>query len=283
MDGDSHDEGLRADLPVLLRRRQLLGLAGGISVASVLAACGLGSDEPQPLGTSSQAPSASPTTSESGTATPQPGATPVAEVPDETAGPFPGDGSNGPNVLDDSGIVRADIRSSFGTSTTVATGVPLTIRLTVRDAATGDALTGAAVYVWHCDSDGTYSIYGSGLEDENYLRGVQPSRRDRHRHLHVDLPRLLLRTLAAHPLRGVSQRSGAIESGPIVKTSQIALPRDASEAVYATSGYGSSLATLSGLSLAGDNVFGDDGGIHQIAVMSGDTAKGYTASLAIGV
>ena len=53
-----------------------------------------------------------------------------------------------------------------------------------------------------------------------------------------------------------------------MKTSQIALPRDASEAVYATKGYGSSLATLSGLSLAGDNVFGDDGGIHQIAVTS---------------
>jgi hypothetical protein len=37
------------------------------------------------------------------------------------------------------------------------------------------------------------------------------------------------------------------------------------------------------VSLAGDNVFGDDGGIHQIATMSGDAASGYTAALAIGV
>ncbi len=49
----------------------------------------------------------------------------VTEVPDETGGPYPGDGSNGVNVLDDSGIVRSDIRSSFGASTTTAEGVPL--------------------------------------------------------------------------------------------------------------------------------------------------------------
>ena len=36
-------------------------------------------------------------------------------------------------------------------------------------------------------------------------------------------------------------------------------------------------------SLAGDNVFGDDGGIHQIATMSGDASGGYTAALTIGV
>ena len=276
---DSHDEGLRSDLPVLLlRRRRLLGLAGGLSVAGALAACGLGPDDPPP-------PSASPSASGSSIDTPQSAAdaTPVQEVPDETAGPFPGDGSNGPNVLDDTGIVRADIRSSFGTSTTVATGVPLTIRLTVRDAASGDALTEAAVYAWHCDSKGGYSIYGSGLEDENYLRGVQPVDESgtatftsifpgcypgRWPHIHFEV----------YP-----SVSGAIDSGPIVKTSQIALPRDASEAVYATDGYGRSLANLSGLSLAGDGVFGDDGGIHQIATMSGSVAAGYTASLTIGV
>lgn len=43
-----------------------------------------------------------------------------AEIPDETAGPYPGDGSNGPNVLAESGIVRSDITSSFGSSTTKA-------------------------------------------------------------------------------------------------------------------------------------------------------------------
>jgi hypothetical protein len=77
--------------------------------------------------------------------------------------------------------------------------------------------------------------------------------------------------------------SDATSSGPIVKTSQIALPKEACEAVYATSGYEQSVANLSQVSLAGDNVFGDDGGIHQIATMSGDASSGYTAALTIGV
>jgi protocatechuate 3,4-dioxygenase beta subunit len=55
--------------------------------------------------------------------------------------------------------VRQDIRSSFGSSSTTAEGVPLTIKLTVKDLATSSALVGAAVYVWHCDRDGNYSMY----------------------------------------------------------------------------------------------------------------------------
>ena len=39
------------------------------------------------------------------------------EIPEETSGPYPGDGSNGANVLTQSGIVRSDITSSFGSST----------------------------------------------------------------------------------------------------------------------------------------------------------------------
>src|SRR5215467_12645955 len=51
-------------------------------------------------------------------------------IPSETAGPYPGDGSNGPNVLTQSGIVRSDIRASFGSSgTSVAAGTPLTVTL----------------------------------------------------------------------------------------------------------------------------------------------------------
>ena len=42
------------------------------------------------------------------------------ELPEETAGPYPGDGSNGANVLTESGVVRSDITSSFGSSTTKA-------------------------------------------------------------------------------------------------------------------------------------------------------------------
>jgi protocatechuate 3,4-dioxygenase beta subunit len=36
-------------------------------------------------------------------------------------------------------------------------------------------------------------------------------------------------------------------------------------------------------SLAGGMVFGDDGGIHQLATMSGDADSGYVAALTIAV
>jgi protocatechuate 3,4-dioxygenase beta subunit len=55
------------------------------------------------------------------------------EIPEETGGPFPGDGSNGVNVLTESGVVRSDIRSSFGSASGTVEGVQLTIKLKVYD------------------------------------------------------------------------------------------------------------------------------------------------------
>ena len=68
-----------------------------------------------------------------------------------------------------------------------------------------------------------------------------------------------------------------------MKTSQIALPEEANALVYATAGYEQSVRNASQVSLASDNVFSDDGGIHQIANMSGSASAGYAAALTIGV
>ncbi|KQM82640.1 intradiol ring-cleavage dioxygenase [Agromyces sp. Leaf222] len=281
--GDEIDEdhrGLVYDIRTLVDRRRALGIFGGVGLTALLAACS--ADPPE------QTASAAPRASASASATPSPSASaaasgPLDEVPDETGGPYPADGSNGVNVLDDSGIVRRDIRSSFGSSSTVAQGVPLTIALTVRDAATGSALVGAGVYLWHCDRDGGYSLYSNGLEGENYLRGVQQTDANgtvtftsiypacytgRWPHIHFEV---------------YSDVATAVASGPIVKTSQIALPEEANALVYATAGYEQSVRNMAQTSLASDNVFSDDGGIHQIANMSGSVAAGYAAALTIGV
>jgi protocatechuate 3,4-dioxygenase beta subunit len=61
------------------------------------------------------------------------------EIPEETAGPYPGDGSNGPDVLEESGIVRGDIRASFGDASRTAEGVPMTLELVIADLANGGA------------------------------------------------------------------------------------------------------------------------------------------------
>lgn len=277
---DEEDRGLVYDVRTLVNRRSALGLFGGVAVTTLLAACTPATLASGPTPSASGSGSATPTASPTATAA---AASPLAAVPDETAGPFPGDGSNGINVLDDSGIVRSDIRSSFGSSTTTAAGVPLTIKLTVREASTGNILTGAAVYLWHCDRDGNYSLYSDGLANENYLRGVQQvddtgtatfssiypgCYSGRWPHIHFEV------------YKGLAT---AVASGPIVKTSQIALPQETDALVYASAGYDSSVRNLSQVSLARDNVFGEDGGIHQIATMSGSATAGYTAALTIGV
>lgn len=81
-------------------------------------------------------------------------------LPDETSGPYPGDGSNGPNVLSLDGVVRRDIRASFGGPSGVAAGIPLEVTLSLVDAACVP-LAGYAIYLWHCDRDGNYSLYSA--------------------------------------------------------------------------------------------------------------------------
>ncbi|NNM44725.1 intradiol ring-cleavage dioxygenase [Knoellia koreensis] len=270
---DRHDRGLEYDVRTLLDRRRVLGVLGGLGAGAALAACGVGGDR-----ASSTSSSSTTTGSSSGSDTVD------TEVPDETAGPYPGDGSNGPDALAESGIVRSDITSSYGTSTTKAEGVPLTINLTVTDSAGGyAAMEGAAVYLWHCDRDGQYSLYSPGVEGENYLRGVQPTNASgtatftsifpaaysgRWPHIHFEV------------YQSVDE---ATSDGQIVKTSQIALPEAVCKQVYATSGYEQSVTNLAQTSLTRDMVFGDDGGIHQLATVTGDATSGYVANLTIGV
>jgi len=69
-----------------------------------------------------------------------------------------------------------------------------------------------------------------------------------------------------------------------VRTSQIALPQAACEAVHADSStYPSSASNLARTSLTRDSVFGEDGGISQLATVTGDAGSGLVANLTIGV
>ncbi|YCK82075.1 intradiol ring-cleavage dioxygenase [Arthrobacter sp. D3-18] len=287
----NHDRGLEFDLSTLLSRRRSLGVLLGAGTAAALAACTPGT------GGGSASPSSPATTTaaatEGTTAAASPSATSTVtrafaecgvEIPEETLGPYPGDGSNGPNALEASGVVRRDIRSSFGGSTTKAEGVPLTVTLTLLDNANGCApLAGAAVYAWHCDKDGKYSLYDSGLENENYLRGVQEADANgqltfstiypgayngRWPHIHFEVFESLGNTTAA---------------GQVLAVSQIALTETACKEVYASSGYESSARNFPKTTLTSDNVFGDDGGIYQLATVSGSVAGGYTAALNVTV
>jgi protocatechuate 3,4-dioxygenase beta subunit len=267
------DQGAAFDIRTLLSRRGVLGLAGVGLGAVVLAACvPVASGE----STSTPTPSSSPDVS---------GDDPISigEIPEETAGPYPGDGSNGPDVLEDAGIVRQDIRSSIDGGAT-ADGVPLTFELQVVDLANGgEPFAGVAVYAWHCTAQGEYSMYSSGLEDVTYLRGVQVADADgrvsftsvfpgcysgRWPHIHFEV----------YPDVG-----SITDSTAAIATSQLALPEAACTSVYAESVYDGSARNLSQITLASDNVFGDDSGAQQVAAVTGSVRDGYAATLVVGV
>ncbi len=257
-----HDLGLAHDLPRLMGRRRVLGLLAGAAGLAAVAACAPERGAP-PGGT---------TTVSSGTSA-------AGEIPEETAGPYPGDGSNGPNVLTESGVVRSDIRSSFGSLSGTAEGVPLTIELTVTDVA-GAALPGAAVYLWHCDRDGAYSLYD--VEDRNYLRGVQAAdAAGRVRFTSIFPAAYAGRWPHAH-FEVYPDLAAATTPDNALVTSQLALPEDVCAQVYATTGYERSVANLADVSLDGDNVFSDGWGT-QLATVTGTVTGGLTAALAVPV
>lgn len=187
-----------------------------------------------------------------------------------------------------SGVVRSDIRSSFGTSTTVAAGVPLTLTITLVNTNSGcAALSGYAIYIWHCNETGSYSLYSSGIQNENYLRGVQVTDANgqvtfttifpgaysgRYPHIHFEVYPSL---------------ATATKQGNAVLTSQFAMPRDIASAVYnATSGYSASIANLAAVTTSSDNVFGDNTAAQIAAMtptMAGSVAAGFTGTVTVGV
>jgi protocatechuate 3,4-dioxygenase beta subunit len=285
-----HDRGLEFDLSTLISRRSLGMFLGAGGAAAALAACtpgGPGSGGS--VGTSTSAATESAASSGAASTTASPSASPTltraiaecgVEIPAETAGPFPGDGSNGPNVLAASGVVRQDIASSFGTGSAKAGGVPLAFTLTLLDNANGCVpLVGAAVYAWHCDREGRYSLYDSGLANENYLRGVQEADANGQVTFNSIFPGAYSGRWPHIHFEVFESMSNATAAGQVLAVSQIALTKAACDDVYATPGYEDSVANMKRTTLQNDNVFRNDGGIYQLAAMTGSAATGYTAGL----
>ena len=297
MHPESHPHGLVHDLARMAqlaeRRRALRWLSLGAAAGAtpwMLASCGGGDDVTTATTTGSTTTTTTgATTTSSGTTTTTTPAT-CASTPAETAGPYPGDGTNSNssglvNVLTQTGIVRSDIRTSVNGMTGTAAGVPLTVTLQlVNINASCAPLNGYALYLWHCTRDGNYSLYSSGHTDQNYLRGVQTSDANgqvsfstifpgcysgRWPHIHFEI----YRSLAV-----------ATSGNNDILTSQLALPADVCSTVYANAtGYSASVGNLQRITLASDNVFGNDSGAVQIASVSGDATFGYTATIVVGI
>ncbi|HNJ97850.1 MAG TPA: hypothetical protein PLV13_06975 [Ilumatobacteraceae bacterium] len=258
---------MNPDTSVISRRRALSVLAGG--AGAFLAACSNSNSSTTGSSTAGSSTTASSSSADCPTV-----------VPEETAGPYPGDGSNGPDILSDPAVVRRDITTSFGSYTGTATGVPTTIELTLLDASTCAPMQGAAVYLWHADKDGHYSMYTA--PEANYLRGVGEADANgvvafdsiwpgcydgRWPHVHFEVYPSVADALAAQNR---------------ITTSQIALPEADCQAVYTADGYETSATNLTHTSLSTDIVF-RDGWDQELGTAAGSNDDGWTVALTISV
>lgn len=291
---DEHDHGLQHDLEVIAKRmrerRRVLGWIASSGAFAMLASCGGGGSSSS--GSSSSGAVASSSSSSGTTTTTTTSGSCIAD-PEETQGPYPADGSNSvngtvSNVLSESGIVRSDITSSFGSYTGTAEGVPLQLTLTLVDVNNScEPLEGYAIYLWHCNRSGEYSLYSSDVQDENYLRGVQVTDSNgqvtftsiypacysgRYPHIHFEIyPSLATATSYTNK----------------VLTSQMAMPRDVCSTVYSSAtGYSASVSNLAAVTISSDNVFGDNTSAQiaaQTPSLSGSVSAGYTGTITIGL
>jgi protocatechuate 3,4-dioxygenase beta subunit len=203
-------------------------------------------------------------------------------IPPETGGPFPGDGSNGANVLTEKGVVRRDIRGSFGSATGRPAGIDTLVTFSLTTKKSCAPLVGAAFYAWHCDADGNYSMYTPGTEEENFLRGVQVSDSKGQVTFLTTFPGAYQGRWPHIHFEVYSNLDATTSADNVIATSQLAFPAAACTTAYAAKGYEASRQNFAGTSIERDGIFRDSWKA-QTAVTKGSVAKGFTAMLNVTV
>ena len=99
------------------------------------------------------------------------------------------------------------------------------------------------------------------------------------RHLVVGL---IMAAALALPAAASAQSGHFVTGGAKLRTSQLAIPQDICETVYATDGYEQSVSNLAQTSLDTDMVF-SDGYKSQLATVSGGVDDGIALKLNVGV
>ncbi|MBL4811120.1 MAG: hypothetical protein JKX69_01895 [Rhodobacteraceae bacterium] len=254
----SHDLGLANDMPRMIGRRRLLTLLSGIGLTAASGLPALAAE--------------------------------CVALPWETAGPYPGDGTNSKsgqivNVLTEEGVIREDLRTSFGSLTPVADGLRLDLELTFVDADGCGPLEDHAIYLWHCDTTGKYSLYDT--VNANYLRGVGITDAEGKVRFTTIVPGCYDGRWPHFHFEVFSNIEAAISGEASVLTAQIALPEETCAAVYATDNrYPNGTRNLSRITIASDNVFADNTAAQieqQMLKMTGDPQNGYQGELSLPV
>lgn len=251
--------------PKQFTRRQAIeaSILGAIGMGALIS-CGGGGDS----GSSNSTTTSTGTTTTTTTTTGSTGS--CALIPTETGGPYP---------LWDT-IAQAAVYQREDITENTQTGVPLTLTLTLVNVNNScAAISGAMVYIWHCNKDGEYSGYSSTQNGnhagETWLRGVQTTDSSgqvtfttiypgwytgRVTHIH-------LRAYMGNDLEVTTQMAFADSINTTVYNS----------ALYSAHGQNTSVATNSA-----DQVF-SDGTTYQLLTITGNTTSGYVGTLEIGI
>ena len=288
MDGKSMPSKLSRlsiDMQTLAERRVVLGWLGAASASSLIAGCNSGTSPTSVIPSGTGGGSGGGSGGGGGS-----NGLCVAD-PVETNGPYPSDGSNQANgmvsnVLRQTGVIRRDLRNSFGAYTGTASGVELRLTITVVDVNNGcSPLEGYFVYLWHCDAVGQYSIYN--IPTENYLRGAGISDSNGVVEFTTIVP-------GCYPTRYPHTHFEVFESETTAThydnrllVSQMVIPETVTKEVYDNaSGYGQSASHLSNLSIVTDGEFSDNTS-EEIAMqtpeITGSINNGYTGTVKIGL
>lgn len=269
-DRHDHDLGFAHDLPRMLGRRRVLLAFGGLGVVAAGAFAFRGKA--------------------AATGTAADGSVCVAD-PAETGGPFPADGTNAKsgqtvNALTQQGVIRTDLRNSFGDFTAIAQGIELALELRLIDVTNAcRPLAGHALYLWHCDAAGKYSLYDT--TDRNYLRGVGISDQNGVVRFTTILPGCYDGRWPHMHFEVFRSAAAAVSGRAALLTSQFAMPEADCAAVYAAdSRYTNATRNLGRVTLAGDNVFGDNSEAEiatQTPTLAGSPGAGYTGRAVIGL
>lgn len=272
---DDHDLGLPHDLGNLLSRRAALTLLGSTAAAG-LAGCDMlpftGRAEAEVIGRSAD------------------GSECVVH-PRETAGPFPADGSNRAhgtlaNVLRDSGIVREDMRGNLGNAGKPADGVALKLTVMLVDVERAcSPLKDHAIYLWHCDAAGKYSIYE--LREATYLRAVGVSDAQGRATFTTIVPGCYMGRFPHIHVEVYPSLGKATDYRNRILTSQLAIPADVCKAVYDRApAYKPSIAAFARSPLERDGIFMDNTPKElaaQTLSMTREADGSYRGSITIGL
>lgn len=257
-DHHAHDLGFAHDLPRMIGRRRLLALMGGMGLVGLAGG-----------------PAA---------------ALECVALPWETAGPYPADGSNVKNgqvvnALTQQGVIRQDLRTSFGSLTRVADGLQLDLELTLVNADGCTPLEGHAIYLWHCDTTGNYSLYD--IIDANFLRGVGVADAEGKVRFTTIFPGCYDGRWPHIHFEVFGSIEAAVSGEASVLTAQIAMPEaDCADVYAADARYSNGTVNLGRISIATDNAFSDNSAdqiAQQTPVLTGDPQTGYAGTVTIAV